>query len=157
VPDPSARTTETRYQLKAGARFLRAEGMRLHGRTLYISTTADSTLLAYDLATGRLEPVYEAASFPHDPPVILPDQLTSSPAGEIFIAEDSGKPELALGVLDPPGEVTRFLTAGGREHRDSELTGLAFTPDARRLYFASQRAFGDGALYEVTGPFRRRL
>ena len=39
----------------------------------------------------------------------------------------------------------------------SELTGPAFGPDGRRLYFSSQRGGGGAGLtYEVTGPFARR-
>jgi hypothetical protein len=36
------------------------------------------------------------------------------------------------------------------------VTGVAFDPSGKRLYFSSQRAFGNGALYEVTGPFQKR-
>ncbi|MGH2725443.1 MAG: hypothetical protein ACRDKS_00540, partial [Actinomycetota bacterium] len=39
----------------------------------------------------------------------------------------------------------------------SEITGLAFSPDGSRLYFNSQRAFGLGVTYEVTGPFRQTV
>jgi hypothetical protein len=85
------------------------------------------------------------------------DQMTASPAGELFIAEDNEKPEFSIGVLDPPRSVTRFLTVSGPEHRGSELSGVAFNPAGTRFYFSSQRAFGNGAVYEVTGPFRRRL
>jgi tricorn protease-like protein len=40
-------------------------------------------------------------------------------------------------------------------HQDrSELTGPAFDPSGRRLYFSSQRGVdGRGITYEVTGPF----
>ena len=33
----------------------------------------------------------------------------------------------------------------------SEITGPAFSPDGRRLYFSSQR--NPGTTYEVTGPW----
>jgi hypothetical protein len=38
----------------------------------------------------------------------------------------------------------------------SELTGPAFSPDGKRLYFSSQRGgpTGQGITYEVSGPFR---
>jgi hypothetical protein len=36
----------------------------------------------------------------------------------------------------------------------SETTGPSFDPSGTRLYFSSQRAFGFGVVYEVTGPFR---
>jgi hypothetical protein len=52
--------------------------------------------------------------------------------------------------------VDRFLTVSGPIHAGSELSGVAFTPAGDRLYFASQRAYGSGAIYEVRGPFRRR-
>ncbi|MFE9392897.1 hypothetical protein [Streptomyces sp. NPDC006784] len=42
----------------------------------------------------------------------------------------------------------------------SEITGPAFSPDGKRLYFSSQRGVGgrssDGITYEVSGPFRER-
>ena len=39
-------------------------------------------------------------------------------------------------------------------HDPSETVGLTFDPSGTRLYFGSQRAFGTGVVYEVTGPFR---
>jgi hypothetical protein len=41
-------------------------------------------------------------------------------------------------------------------HARSDLSDVAITPAGDRLYFASQRANGSGAIYEVRGPFRRR-
>ena len=42
-------------------------------------------------------------------------------------------------------------------HDLSEVTGAAFSPDYRRLYFSSQRgvtgASADGVTFEVAGPF----
>ena len=42
-------------------------------------------------------------------------------------------------------------------HRESELTGIAFTPTGDRMYFSSQRGtlgtVGGGITFEVTGPF----
>ncbi|HEY3190592.1 MAG TPA: alkaline phosphatase PhoX [Solirubrobacteraceae bacterium] len=155
VPDPSGHSKPTRQQV-AMTPFLRSEGLTRIGRTLYIGTTLDSVLYAYDLRTGRIERVYEAAASKH-PPLTMIDQMTASPAGELFIAEDNEKPEFSIGVLDPPRSVTRFLTVSGPEHHGSELSGVAFNPAGTRFYFSSQRAFGNGAVYEVTGPFRRRL
>jgi hypothetical protein len=53
--------------------------------------------------------------------------------------------------------VDRFMTVSGPIHAGSELSGVAFAPAGDRLYFASQRAYGSGAIYEIRGPFRRRL
>ena len=59
-----------------------------------------------------------------------------------------------MGLIDRSGRVSRFLSVTGGEHQGSELTGVAFDPSGRRLYFASQRARKTGAVYEVSGPFR---
>lgn len=159
VHDPLARSGETRFQVAGSTVFYRAEGIWLWGRGLYVGTTMDSTLRRYDLRTGLIDVVYTVDwdKVGREGPVLNRiDQMTASPAGQVFICEDDGEAELAMGVLDPPDAVTRFLTVSGREHRESELTGVAFDPAGRRLYFSSQRAFGEGALYEVMGPFRRR-
>jgi secreted PhoX family phosphatase len=156
VPDPSGRKLETRLQVKHSTNFLRAEGIVRVGRTVYVGTTEDSKLHALDLDRQRIEVVYDGFTR-RNPPLLALDQMTSSPAGELFIAEDNGKPEQAISTLDPPRNVDRFLTVGGPIHKGSELSGVAFTPAGDRFYFASQRAYGTGAVYEVRGPFRRRL
>lgn len=156
IPDPLGRTAETRFQVKESTNFLRAEGIFRVGRTVYIGTTEDSRLHAYDLDRARIEVVYDGFTR-RNPPLLALDQMTASPAGELFIAEDNGKPEQGVSTLDPPRSVNRFLTVGGPIHRGSELSGLAFAPGGERMYFASQRAYGNGAVYEVRGPFRRLL
>jgi secreted PhoX family phosphatase len=155
VPDPTGRTLETRLQVKASTNFLRAEGIWRAGRTVYVGTTEDSKVHALDLDRQRIEVVYDGFTR-RNPPLLAMDQMTASPAGELFIAEDNGKPEQGISTLDPPRGVDRFLTVSGPIHAGSELSGVAFTPAGDRLYFASQRAYGSGAIYEVRGPFRRR-
>ena len=40
------------------------------------------------------------------------------------------------------------------DHKGSELTGMAFSPDNSRLYFSSQRGTnGSGITYEIKGDF----
>ena len=62
-------------------------------------------------------------------------------------------------VIERGGTVAPFLrltgeAATGLPQLGNELTGVVFDPTGRRMYFAAQRAFGLGAVYEVTGPFR---
>ncbi|HEV2771131.1 MAG TPA: hypothetical protein VGV40_13185 [Solirubrobacteraceae bacterium] len=38
----------------------------------------------------------------------------------------------------------------------SEVTGPVFDPTGQRLYLCGQRSFGTGAIYEISGPFRRQ-
>ena len=79
-------------------------------------------------------------------------------AGEIFVCEDGGDMEIC--VIEPGGTVAPFLrltgeAAEGLPGRGNELAGVVFDPSERRMYFGAQRAYGFGAVYEVTGPFRR--
>ena len=75
------------------------------------------------------------------------DNVTVARSGDVFVAEDGGNMELVL--LSAEGDVAPFLRVSVT---GSELTGPAFSPDGRRLYFSSQR--NPGRTYEVSGPFR---
>ncbi len=156
VPDPQGRHEELRFQVKQSTNFLRAEGIRRVGRTVYIGTTEDSKLHALDLRKQRIKVVYDGFDY-KDPPLVALDQMTSSPAGELFVAEDNGRPEQGVSTFDPRDGVKRFLLFSGPIHQGSEVSGVAFNPAGDRFYFSSQRAYGRGAIYEVRGPFRRRL
>ena len=65
---------------------------------------------------------------------------------------------MEINIITPDGVVAPFLRVSG--HDESEITGPAFSPDGRRLYFSSQRGKSgfiggtDGHTFEVTGPFR---
>ncbi len=154
VPDPAGRGRRTRRQVEGMTHFRRAEGIWYDSGTVYLATTADSQVHAYDTRSRRIESIYDGLAR-RNPPLILVDQMTLSPAGELFVCEDSGSPEQHIGVLEPSHAVRRFLSISGPEHAGSELTGVAFTPGGRHLYFSSQRARETGAIYEVSGPFRR--
>jgi secreted PhoX family phosphatase len=155
VPDPAAGSRPTRDQARGSTRFARAEGIWFDSGTVSLATTADSRVHAYDTIGGRIEVVYDGLAS-RAAPLVRIDQLTGSPAGELFVCEDIATDSINMGVIASSGGVSRFLAVTGPEHRDSELTGAAFDPSGRRLYFASQRARRTGAIYEVTGPFRRR-
>jgi Bacterial protein of unknown function (DUF839) len=158
VPDPSARTGPTRLQVPDSTPFRRAEGLWHDGPVVYLGTTVDSRVLAYDTREERIEVVYDGEKSP-TAPLTGVDQMAANSAGEIFVCEDNGDAELDVGVIDRGGDVARFLSVSGSEHVGSELTGVAFDPSGTRMYFASQRAGGTvekdgpGAIYEVEGPF----
>ena len=77
--------------------------------------------------------------------------------------------DMEIVLITPDGLVAAFLRVANQD--DSEITGPAFSPDGKRMYFSSQRgpanrSLGDalgiendsthiGITYEVTGPFRR--
>jgi uncharacterized protein len=161
VPDPGAARERTRRQVKGSARFKRGEGLWLDAGILYVSTTADHRVHAYDTRRGRIRVAYDGLAS-RSAPLLRVDQLTGSQAGEVFVCEDIATEEIDMGVITPDRRVARFLSITGPQHRGSELTGVTFDPAGARMYVASQRAFsksdlepGPGAIYEITGPFRR--
>ena len=161
VPDPSARTTPTRRQVRGSTEFKRGEGLWRDRSTVYVATTGDSRVHAYDLRRGRFSVPYDGLASA-SAPLIRVDALTASRAGEVFVCEDLAADEIDIGVIGPGRQVSRFLSVTGPEHEGSELTGVTFDPSGSRMYFASQRAGGKegmpgpGAIYEVAGPFRGR-
>ena len=55
VPDPVATDEPTRDQVRGSARFDRGEGMWLDSGTVYLVTSNDNRIHAYDTRTGRIE------------------------------------------------------------------------------------------------------
>jgi hypothetical protein len=157
VPDPAAISGPTRQQVAGTRRFNGGEGIWFDSGIVYFSTKGDNRIWAYDTAAGTLGTVYDRATAGADAPLSGVDNLTVSRAREIFVCEDGGNMEIC--VIDPDGTVAPFLrlvgeAAVGLPDRGNELAGVVFAPAGDRLYFAAQRAYGSGAVYEVTGPFR---
>jgi secreted PhoX family phosphatase len=103
--------------------------------------------------------LYDAADYA-SPVLTGVDNVIVSRSGDIFVAEDGGNMELVM--ITPEGVITPFLQATGPQHgvavdglpTTSEICSITFSPNGRRLYFSSERGFGVGITYEVTGPFR---
>jgi secreted PhoX family phosphatase len=162
VPDPMARRERTRRQVPGSTEFKRGEGMWLDGATLYVATTADHRVHAYDVRRERIRVIYDGLAS-RSAPLLRVDQLTGSPAGEVFVCEDIATDEIDMGVITPDRKVSKFLSVTGPKHRGSEITGVTFDPSGTRMFFSSQRAFaksdlepGPGAIFEITGPFKHR-
>jgi secreted PhoX family phosphatase len=161
VPDPAARREVTRRQVPGSAVFARGEGIWHDDGTVYVATTADHRVHAYDVRRERFEVLYDGLAS-RSAPLLRVDALTASRGGEVFVCEDIATEEIDIGVFDRAGRVSRFLSVTGAQHQRSELTGVVFDPSGGRMYFASQRAggtedtVGPGAIYEVSGPFRGR-
>lgn len=152
VPDPSGASDETRKQVPR-TEFKRGEGAWYDSGIVYVATTSDNKIHAYDPLTETIEVVYDQRV--GDGPLNGVDNVTAAPSGDIYVCEDNGTNQIDMGIVTPEGEVARFLTASGSQHEMSELAGVCFDPSGKRMYFASQRSFGGpGALFEVTGPFR---
>ncbi|MDP9845202.1 alkaline phosphatase PhoX [Streptosporangium lutulentum] len=151
VPDPGASPEATRHQVGDARHFAGGEGCHYAEGVCFFTTKGDNRVWAYDAENESLEVVYDA-----DSPLTGVDNITGTPSGDLYIAEDGGNMEINLITADRV--VTPFLRVTG--HARSEITGPAFSPDGSRLYFSSQRgargdaAGTDGVTYEITGPFR---
>jgi uncharacterized protein len=154
VPDPSAANAATRLQVKRSTRFDGGEGTWYDAGIVYFTTKGDDRVWTYDTNRSRMGVLYDAGKL-KDPPLTGVDNIMVSRAsGDVFVAEDGG--DLDIVMITPDRVVARFLKLTGAQHTRSEITGPALDPSGRRLYFSSQRGFGRGVTYEVTGPFRKR-
>ncbi|MFY0574147.1 alkaline phosphatase PhoX [Cystobacter fuscus] len=129
------------------------EGCWYDRGTVYFTTKGDNRVWAYTPASSRLEIIYDDNLYPNSPLTGV-DNVTVSSSGDIFVAEDGG--DLQICIITPERVVAPLLQLVG--HNSSEITGPAFSPDGKRLYFSSQRGTsgtnGGGITFEVTGPFR---
>lgn len=157
VPQPQSTTAPTRHQVAGAKRFDGGEGCYYMNDVCYFTTKGDNRVWAYDARNQRLTLAYDAAlaAGGDSAPLTGVDNVTGSAAGDLYVAEDGGNMELC--VITAGGVVAPFLRLPNQSA--SEVTGPAFSPDGRRLYFSSQRGstgtVSGGVTYEVTGPFRR--
>ncbi|MBB6035169.1 alkaline phosphatase PhoX [Phytomonospora endophytica] len=149
VPEPSGGTAPTRHQVPEARHFDGGEGCHYAAGVCYFTTKGDDRVWAYDAVANSLRVLYGG-----DGPLSGVDNLTGTPGGDLYVAEDGGDMEIC--VISADGAVAPFLRLTGQD--ESELCGVAFNPAGDRLYFSSQRGIAndlyDGRTYEVTGPFR---
>jgi len=166
-PQPGSGGVPTRFQVPEAKKFARGEGVWFDSGIVYVATTSDSRLYAYDTRAQRIEVIYhgEPEGAPRGPLTDV-DNIIVSPSGDLFACEDSGEDDgIDIALLTPDLTISRFLQLVGPQHVNSEAAGPIFDPSGRRFYFASQRAqttvgapggAGGGKVYEITGPFRVR-
>ncbi|WP_256104276.1 alkaline phosphatase PhoX [Streptomyces sp. ODS05-4] len=155
VPDPDGSPTATRNQVSGAKRFNGGEGCHYADDTVWFTTKGDNRVWRLNLAAGSYELAYDDSLVPSGAaPLTGVDNVTGSSSGDLYVAEDGGTMEICL--ITPDDTVAPFLRITGQS--GSEITGPAFSPDGRRLYFSSQRgtsgSSSGGITYEVTGPFR---
>jgi len=174
VPDPSGVSGPTRAQVPGAARFARGEGIWFDSGTVYLATTSDSRIWAYDTRRERIRVLYDPEKI-KNPPLTDVDNITvAKRSGDLYVCEDNGGDDpFDIAIITPqvprPGDrrprapkVARFMKLTGPQHGDpdteavSEVAGVCFNPAGDRLYFSSQRAAVTGITYEVSGPFRGR-
>ena len=155
VPRPDGGAADpTRHQVPGSSRFDRGEGLWFDSGMVYLVTSRDNRIHAYDTTTARMEVVYDAATIA-DPVLTHVDGITASAYGDLFVCEDDGGVDpLDICIVTRERTVDRFLKLTGAAHVGSEMAGVCFSPDGTRMYFSTPRSFGNGAVYEVAGPFR---
>lgn len=155
VPDPDGSPTYTRDQVSGAKIFNGGEGCHYASDTVWFTTKGDNRVWRLNLRNSTYELAYDDSLVTNGtPPLTGVDNVTGSSSGDLFVAEDGGNMEIC--VITPAEVVAPFLRITGQS--GSEITGPAFSPDGKRLYFSSQRgtsgSSSGGITYEVTGPFR---
>lgn len=149
VADPQANSEPTRYQVPGIMPFKGGEGVAYQNGSVYFSTKHDNKVWSYDVSTHELSVIYDVQASTN-PILSGVDNLAITPSGDLLVAEDGG--DMQIVVLTPDDRVIPLLQILG--HERSEITGPAFDPFHRRLYFSSQRGSegvnSDGITYEVS-------
>lgn len=153
IPNPGAtHNTPTRHQLRNAARFKGGEGIAYLNGKVYFATKIDNRVWEYAVDSSRLRVLYDNAS-----PVLSGVDNIATLADHIVVAEDGG--DMQIVMLDSAGRTRPLLQLDG--HPVSEITGPAFDPALKRLYFSSQRGAAGGPEYgmtfEVAGDFQSLL
>lgn len=154
VPDPTAADAPTRQQVAETTAYNGSEGIWFDRGSVYFTSKGDNHVRRYDTQAESMEVVYDGQG-------ILDgvDNITMEPGtADLFVAEDGGNMEVVL--LTTEGDAVPFARIVDEgvpaDGLPSEVTGPAFSPDGRHLYFNSQRGGpgNRGISYVVTGPFR---
>ncbi len=98
VPDPLAKREQTRHQVPGYTEFARAEGIWFDSGLVYVATTGDSRIHAYDTRAERVKVIYDGLA-KRSAPLLRVDNITASKAGELFVCEDISTEEIDLGVI----------------------------------------------------------
>ena len=139
----------TRFQVPASTAFARGEGCWFAEGFVYFATTSDSRVWRLDADYDEIEILYDPTTSP-DPALGDADGVFAAPGGDVYVAEDQD--DLQIVALTAAGQVKPFVQIDTTS--DTEVTGVALSPDGRRLYFSSQR--DPGTTFEVSGPFLAR-
>jgi secreted PhoX family phosphatase len=153
-PDVEGGDTPTRRQVPESTKFDGGEGIVYGKGRIFFTTKGDDRVWDYDPVAQTLSILYDRAL---DPGQTLDgvDNITMTQGGSLLVAEDHTGGDQEIVMITPGLVVSPLIRLAG--HDESEITGPAFDPSQRRLYFSSQRGDDLGITYEVTGPFQRRF
>jgi len=142
---------QSRNRLAGSMVFAGGEGVWFDADHVYFTTKGDNRVWDLDVAAQKLSILYDAKVLGDKAPLTGVDNVVVSQSGDIFIGEDGGNLEVI--IISTERQVAPVARLIG--HDASEITGPAFSPDGKRLYFSSQRGKDSrGVTFEVSGPFR---
>lgn len=132
------------------------EGVWNYRGYVYFSSKGDERIWVYDANSETLEVVYDLATA--DNPILSGvDNITVTSQGDVLVAEDGG--DMQVVVILPDRTLKPLLQITGQDR--SEIAGISFSPDGRRMYFTSDRGgprpgggygAGLGITYELLLP-----
>ncbi len=147
---------QDRNRIDGTAAFDGGEGIWNYQGYIYFSSKGDERIWVYDSHAETLEVVYDLAT--SDNPILSGvDNITVTPQGDVLVAEDGGSMQVV--VILPDRTLKPLLQIVGQDA--SEVAGISFTPDGRRMYFTSDRGgplpgggygAGLGITYELMLP-----
>jgi len=158
VPDPQALHASTRDQAhNAGAAFLcRGEGAWFASEHVYFCSTEGGPAgrgqlyrLAISASDGGRDYLTLLCQAEDHTVLNNPDNITLSPWGGVFLAEDSHDAPNCIRVLKPDGSLHQFACNALNEG-ENEIAGLCFSPDGRWFFL---NLYEEGLTLAVTGPF----
>jgi len=149
-PDPPGDTVRVEAHDAGAATVVRGEGIWFHDGVVYFAATSGGPdgggqifALTDGAKGGMLECLVHSLGADH---LNAPDNITVSPWGQVFIAEDADGTCFIRAITDG-GEVVPFAR---NAQSDSEFAGVCFSPDGRILFVNAQ---SDGLTFAITGPF----
>lgn len=151
VPRHDSARDDVRMQAQAhgAARFVRGEGLCLSGGELYLCATAGGPIGRGQIfQLSHRDPAHlTLLAHSEDASVLdMPDNITISPSGHLFVAEDGFQGNYLRHVTASGGiaDVARCATS------TTEFAGPCFAPDGRTMFVNLQ---GDGLTLAIRGPF----
>jgi secreted PhoX family phosphatase len=154
VADPEGLAQETRYQAQdlGAAIFVRGEGSWIKGNSLWFTCTEGGPTGQGQVWRLDLDPQGDTltliAQAEGDGELANPDNITSTPWGDVIACEDTGGVNHLRGIT-PEGLVYTFAR-NAVDGGFNEFAGACFSPDGRVLFVNLQ---SPGYTLAITGPF----
>lgn len=152
------------YEIPEALRTIPTAGTVPTRGVMFFASKGDNRIWAIDIENSLIELIYDThnnQAFPNlrnsgaaPSNFSQVDNVVVSPGGDVLVAEDGTAMRLAIMFNGQPAKLLMQITVG-----NSEIAGPAFTSDASKLYFSSQRGPGgpagttlSGVIYEMTIP-----